>query len=556
MQDRDERRSRWLPVKPGEGAMLASMALFAFLSVAIAIVVRTWADTAFLDRFAVGWLPLFFIVSAIFFAPATLAYAWLARRFRPVPLHTGMLLFFALLVVAATFVGHGRAETFVTVLVLTVVSPLVNVICWNTLLERMDSRQARRLIPIVGGFATAGAIGGGALCEPVILHSGPDALLWAVVLLILAAAALPRFVAGTWRVGEEALAEAQPSFREGLAALGRNDLLRVVGLATFLMAVTTNLVDFQFKAHVQAEMDAASMGIFFARFHSVTNLCVLFVQFLVVGRLVERFGIGFTYTLHPGLLLAGTLGCLFLPGLAMATAARGLDTMLKFTVQNAAQNMAVTPVPFLERTQAKVFLKGMIYPLGGFAAGLLLPLARLYGGDRGLGVPIATALLATAWFFAARRVRARYRKQLERNLEVEVRPGLTAQPTSPDVVRAGLRTLIEMIHALRRETGRRERGDRRAIHLHLEELFSATGLLVGDTEAVRDAARRYFEGTPNERSDAIELLDTWLREQEVGGAGELLEQLAEGRWLSEQLSGVYTSPDAAPRPLPSPDGVR
>ncbi len=512
-------------VRRNEWAMLLGMAAFAFLAVAVAILVRTWSDSAFLAHFDVAWLPLFFVVSAFVFAPATLGYAWLARRFPLVPLNTALLLVFAG-VTATCRLAVGEAwSVFVAILVLAVVSPLVNVVCWSIVLERLSSRQARRLIPLVGGSSTAGAVGGGAFAAALIESFGTDALVWGVFGVLLLMLPLPRIVAGSWALGRHESAEARTTFREGLRALVGNRLLRVVGTATFLMAVTTNLVDFMLKAHLQANLDPAEIGLFFANFHSITNLAVLVVQVVVVTRVIDRIGIGPSFALHPLVVLVGAVACVFFPVLAAVAVLRGADTCLKFTFQANTQNIVITPVPLLERTQAKVFLKGMIYPLGGLAAGALLTVVSLVGGSTGVAVPLLVAVLSVGWLVAAGRVRPQYRGQLEDNLTVEVRPGLTGEPTSPDELRHVLRAHLSALTVLHERA--RDDAARAEIRRRLDDFFLAFGLLVGDVDGIADTANRFRAGDEAARSDAVELLDGLCRDQGINDAGAVLETLAE-----------------------------
>ena len=519
-----------MDVRRNEWPMLLGMGLFAFLAVAVAIVIRTWSDTVFLEHFDVAWLPLLFVLSAFAFAPATLSYAWLARRLPLVPLNTGLLIVFALVTVGCRLVASGPWPVFAAILVLAVVSPLVNVACWSIVLERVNSRQARRLIPLVGACSTAGAVGGGAIGVPVIEHFRTDALLWAVVVLLLLMLPLPRLVANSWAMGRRETAEPQGGgFRTGLKALAANPLLRAVGAATFLMAVTTNLVDFTLKAHLQASLEPDQIAIFFANFHGITNLVVLVVQLLFVGPMIGRIGIGLSFALHPAVVLAGCVACVVFPVLAVATVLRGADTMLKFTFQANTQNMVITPVPLIERTQAKVFLKGMVYPLGGLAAGVLLPLVQVFDSPTGVGVPLLAALLSAAWLYLAGRVQPHYRRQLEQNLLVEVRPGLTGEPTSPGELREMTRAHLSAMNALQEALADDPEDAERRLELrrHLDEFFLTLGLLLGDVGGIAETADRLREGDEKARSDAVELLDGLCRDAGILDAGVILEGLAE-----------------------------
>ena len=68
---------------------------FSFGSVALAIFIRTWSDTLFLTRFQADQIAIFYIWSALIFAPTTMGYAWLSQRFNPIKLNTTTLFAFA-----------------------------------------------------------------------------------------------------------------------------------------------------------------------------------------------------------------------------------------------------------------------------------------------------------------------------------------------------------------------------------------------------------------------------------------------------------------------------
>ena len=66
-----------------------------------------------------------------------------------------------------------------------------------------------------------------------------------------------------------------PDIRTVFRSLTANRLIGTVAIATFLMALTTNVIDYQFKAFAQDALAPESLGVFFGRFHGATNLAVL-----------------------------------------------------------------------------------------------------------------------------------------------------------------------------------------------------------------------------------------------------------------------------------------
>ena len=526
-----------IPVRKREWPVVVWTGSFAFLAVALAITLRTWSDTAFLSTFDVRWLPAFFVVSAVVFVPATFAYAWAVKRLSGVWLNTVFLTLFTGFVLACFSAQGSRWPVFAAVLGLSIVSPLANVICWNTILDRLDSRQARRLIPIVGGLGTLGAIAAGGLGGELARAYGPDVLLWVAIGLLVIMVPLPRLITGAWRRPGSTRGGSRGRMREGLRVLGSNQLLMVVTFGTFLMALTTNLIDYQFKAHIQMSLDRDAMSVFLARFHGGTNLAVLLVQFLVVPRVLRRFGVGLAAVLHPAAVLLCAAVTVAVPALATVVALRFVDTLLKFTFDSDTDNLVMTPVPVKDRYQAKVFLKGIIYPVGGLMAGAVLPAADRLGMDPANGTGILVVGLGLLWCWVASQIRASYLDQVSERLSITIIPGRQMTPTPPGELMSKLKGQVQEVRRLRKQA-RREIGMGPAsteLEEELEILFSTVGRLVGDRPAVAAAADRFLHGTGKDRSRAVELFDLLLHGYRVPDAARLLESLASDDLIMDKL---------------------
>jgi len=517
-------RPDWLPVRSGEGPLVAATGAFAFLAVALAIVLRTWSDAIFLTTFDVRFVPWLFMASAVVFVPATFGYAWMAPRLGAVWLNTLLLGSFGVAIVACARFTHGATAVFVAVLGVSVLSPLANVICWNTILDRLDHRQARRLLPVVGGISTLGAIVGGVAGGELAARHGQESLLWIALVLLAVMTPLPLLLSAPLR---RHAPRKQAGIQEGFRSLARNRLIGVVALATFLMALATNVVDYQFKAHAQASLAPEGLGTFFARFHGAANVAVLLVQFLVAPFVMRRFGVGMAFALHPAVLIGGALVTLAYPVLATVMALRFVDTVLKFTFHKNSNDLALTPVPAHDRHQAMVFLKGIVYPLGGIAAGLLLSGAAVLGFDLLHATGFFVMLLASLWLLLARHVRFHYLHQIGEKLSIELHPVRAPSPEAPARLLRELRATVREIRGLQqqvRATGSTEASI--AITRLLDRLFARLGDLVGDPRAVEAAAQRYLYGDGSDRASAVELLDTLLDTHRVPDATDLLDSLA------------------------------
>jgi AAA family ATP:ADP antiporter len=526
--ERDATPKSWLPIRDGEWPLVLATGAFAFLAVAFAIALRTWSDAVFLTTFDAGWIPWLFVASALAFVPATFCYAWLAPRIGAIWLNTFLLMLFVAAMFVSMRLAQGAFGVFVAVLAMQVISPLVNVIAWITILDGIDNRQARRLLPVIGGISTLGAISAGVAGGEMAARIGNHSLLWIGVCLLFAMAPLPLALAVS---REQRPQRSGPDIRSVLRSLAANRLIGTVAIATFLMALTTNVIDYQFKALAQDALAPESLGVFFGRFHGATNLAVLLVQFFVAPVVMRRFGVGFSFALHPVVVLLGAALTLLVPVLAAVVVLRFADTLLKFTFHKNSNDLALTPIPAHDRHQAMVFIKGIVYPLGGIAAGLLLWVSNLLGFDAMSAGGFLVLGLGSSWFVMTRRVRLQYLQKIGEKLSIEVHPvrGPAPDPGPARLMRR-LQRLVREIRELQRQMHlQAEPKIGTAINEALDRLFDTLGELIGDPRAVGEAAQRYLHGSGSERAYAVELLDTLLDTHRVPAATDLLDSLSRDR---------------------------
>ena len=118
-------------------------------------------------------------------------------------------------------------------------------------------------------------------------------------------------------------------------------------------------------------------------------------------------------------------------------------SLMKFTIHRNTENLVLTPVPLVLRTQVKVLLKGAIYPLGGLFAGLMIwiigAISSAYSLDPILCAIAVTITLCVVWMFTTLRVHLYYWEQLASNLNLPSGPLQRAPHT---VILSQLRSLV------------------------------------------------------------------------------------------------------------------
>ena len=396
---------------------------------------------------------------------------------------------------------------------MSLVSPLVNAICWSVILERLDSLQSKRLIPLISSAATVGAICAGWIAAEVIEIGGLAALITLISITLILLATLPRAILGERKPVPQNNKQVKQrvSLWSGLGQLKplmKTPLLAVTMVATLLMAISTNLVDFLFKAEVQQHIPVAEIGPFLARFHAITNLLIFLLQIFILNKLTHRLGLKGSYSLYPSSLLAVGALCLFPINWLAVVFLRGVDTLMKFTVYSNTENLVLTPVSFVVRTQVKVLLKGAIYPLGGLIAGVIIAVITYLSDDTAVKIQatlVLTLLLSLLWIYLTRQAHQHYICQLATNLELPTKTKLFN-----DESLTAIRKFKSLkVHDLNSET--------------LYQLFTGLSLSLG----IDKQKLRYIWQDQKARAELIEWLDNLARLSAINGLGQKLEVLSE-----------------------------
>ena len=176
-----------------------------------------------------------------------------------------------------------------------------------------------------------------------------------------------------------------------------------------LSAALSVVVDYVWKASAVRVIPGMELGGFFARYYLMLNLVTLAVQVLVAGPLVARLGVLGVSSFSPGLLVLGALGAT-LTGVPLATSItlRGLDGVLRNSVQRVGLELLWAPIERRRKADAKAIVDGVVSRGAQAAAAVGLGLLTASGGIRLPTLTFIAALLAALWLGASLRVRKPY----------------------------------------------------------------------------------------------------------------------------------------------------
>ena len=335
------------------GDLPRGLLLFAYLFLVIAayLVGQVARDALFLGRFKASLLPFADLTLFLCVTAAVAVYVRAGRRMGLDRLLVGSLALFGVVALALAVLARGAPRpwlfpvVYVWVGVFGVLAPAQ---VWTLANYVLTPREARRLFGFVGAGATLGATVGGVLSSAVARVFGAESLLVLVSALLLLAT-LP--VRALWRrrpatVGGSAHA---PRSRHGLRdslrlVLGSPHLRAIAGIVV-LSSFVTAVASWQFKAMAQrALVTQDALAAFFGTFNASVGVLCVATQVLLTAGILRRFGLGPVLFLLPIGLLFGSGGLLVSGTLAAAVLLKGVDKVLRYSIDRPAVELLYLPV--------------------------------------------------------------------------------------------------------------------------------------------------------------------------------------------------------------------
>jgi HEAT repeat protein len=435
-----------LGLRPGEGRTLAVMGGFLLLSTANTTVISAVKNGLFLSVYPGDLIPHAVIAAALLTAGVAIVFtsylAGTARR----SLATRLTVAMGVSVLACRVLfAITPGSAFVIYLWLSAIQVLVLTHAWDYAGDLLTGRQAKRLIPLIGGGASIGAIVGGSGVAPAAFALGTANLLW--VSLALLAGALPLLWAipepvrdpqsdeSTDRLGAAAAFLLQAG--RGVRTISSNRLLTLLAIGVAALTLTGTLIDLQLKFLLQDTFPRDRIAAIYGLLSATVGAGTLVLQLWASRVLFPKFGVSFAAMLHSGLLALAAGGVAVFSGLVTLVAAQAIDDVLQFSLQRPVEQVSLLPFPNRVKSVALATLGGVLRPLSKASAGGV----ALALGPRSALLPVITVGAALAALVTYSHHRRRYLAALESAVArhaVEI-GDVTQQPLVADA--SALRTI-------------------------------------------------------------------------------------------------------------------
>lgn len=374
---------KWLKVYEDEINLFLWSAFLLFLIRSSNIIFNNFAETAFLKRFGVEYLPMIFIINSIstFFIMGLIT-GIIARL-------PGYRLLSYMLVICGTTVAGLR---FVVPLGFEILYPILYILkaqyevmlglfFWNLANDLFNTRQSKRIFPLI----TAGGVMGGVIGSfgtPFLAKAiSMDNLMFIYLGTTLIGAAVARrmgtlfptllLAEGKTKKVKKRLS-LKGEFMRVLPIIKESALVKILILLTLLPNVVIPIINYQFNYAIdEAFATEGGMIRFFGFFRGALN-GISFIILLFVGRIYGRLGLPIALMFHPFNYVIAFLAFLFKFDYISAMYAQASTRILRNTINNPARGVLMGLFPVEFRSLIRPFLRGTVVRVGTLLGSVII----------------------------------------------------------------------------------------------------------------------------------------------------------------------------------------
>ena len=433
-----------------------------FLILSSQILFANFADTAFLKRFGVQYLPQMYVIDAVFVFFAMDLVRTLVGKYSPMTLLTRILVIFAAIEVLCRFVillDFSLLYPFMFLLRLQI-DGVILIIFWNICNDMFDTRQAKRIFPLITAGGILGRVVGSFSTDFLSRTTNIDNLLLiSAGLLFLAAVASqrvgqlfpPPMAAPRTRAPEKKGWSSPIAGIKEMSVLAKGSLLfMLLAAIRVLPNIIGPLFDYQYSViltHTFPSEEALAQ--FLGTFRGVLNV-ITFVVLMFIGKFHTRVGIPNALLFRPGNYFLVFALLLFRFNIIVGIYGRISISVITTTLHNPASNIMINLFPDEFRAKIRPFLQ-MVSRAGSLLGSLIL--LGLNAFIRTSYFSIFGLLFAAPWILVTLRLKRNYSSFLLESLldkQVDLRE---LQEVDLTVLVQDKQTLNRLLKGLREEKG-------------------------------------------------------------------------------------------------------
>ncbi len=385
------------------------------------VILNNYAETAFLKRYGVEFMPVVNMLNAVatFFITGFLT-VFLSKT------SGGRLLYYI-------FIFSGIIVTAIRLLIpfgIELLYPLLfmlksqfellqALLFWNMCNDLFNTRQSKRLFPLLTAGGVIGLILGSFGTPYFASLFSLDNLLYLYLVTTIMGALLIKAMGRSYatliyteKTGKNA--RKKPPMMEEIKRIyplvKDSILVKIVLVLTFMPNVVIPIMNYQFNYAVNEQFASETAMIhFFGYFRGVLNIISLFIL-LFVGRIYGKWGLPVALMFHPFNYMLAFFAFLFKFDVFSAMYARMSTNIIRTTINMPANSILIGLFPESYRNMIRPFLRGTVVRIALFTGSTLILLSTPLFHPRYLTLVALPFMIA--WVVAPFVLKANYSKIL------------------------------------------------------------------------------------------------------------------------------------------------
>ena len=427
------------PLRRGEWGL--GLFLYALLTLMVASdwIGKLGADSLFVKRWGVNYVPVMYIVTPIAMLAVSAMIFFFVDRVRR---RTLLLWYVAGVTVLSVAIqggvwvqgqfDYGWIVQPISYVFAHGVKETIYILFWVYAGNLYDAGQSKRLFPFFAGSVLVGKILGGAIGAGIapLIHAenfiGAQAVGFMVCFVALVVyRGLPEGHGS--RLAEErskGIAASLKDSVDGYRAVASDRMLRTFGVGVFFWYFLMQFGNFLYLVGLDQSTAGTGTGSedlfsqLYASVYTSSSLVALFIQSAFTGALLRRFGIARVLFVLPLWFLGSYAAATFNFNIITAIAIQLSERIVIPAIHRPASELVYSQVVAAIRPRARAFLSGGVNAFGNFAAAIAL-LAGLQLHDNQLLLAVATGLSGVYLYNAAHMMRLFGRRILENLSSIE-----------------------------------------------------------------------------------------------------------------------------------------
>ncbi|WP_067147209.1 Npt1/Npt2 family nucleotide transporter [Pseudotamlana agarivorans] len=370
-------------IREGEFKISMFMQLYIFLVITVLLLVKPTINALFLSHLGAEELPKAYLLVAFTAVITAYFYDKSLQFFSIKKIAIVSLVGFSLCFLLLAYILYNNLSNdfilYAYYLSVAIFGVVVTSQFWIIANMIYNAREAKRLFGLIGAGAIIGGIVGGYLTTILSQTIGSIYVILLASILLLFCIPIIMWV---WnhRLHNTTDAETGKTHKptpkkhhSALKVISSSKHLTYLALTIGVSVIMAKLVDYQFSDFAQIKIsDPDELASFFGFWFSTFNVLSLVIQLFLTNRLLAWLGVTSNLLLLPLGIAAGCLLFLIFPELWVLILLKGMDGSFKQSINKAAVELSIMPIPYEDKKQAKSFIDVVVDSIATGIAGCLL----------------------------------------------------------------------------------------------------------------------------------------------------------------------------------------